>query len=112
MAPQDIRSYVDSLKNAIPYWYLTYYPNDGASLNNDEKICLDRLNRIGIGYFRPLVTVICIKAGPFPLEKRLQALEAIERFIFILLESEGTVQTTKAVSITAWQKSCIIARRE
>ena len=55
LAPQDIRSYVDSLKNAIPYWYLTYYPNDGASLNYDEKICLDRLNRIGIGYFRPLV---------------------------------------------------------
>ena len=84
LAPQDIRSYVDSLKNAIPYWYLTYYPNDGASLNNDEKIWLDRLNRIGIGYFRPLVTVIYIKAGLFPLEKKLQALKAVERFIFIL----------------------------
>ena len=86
LTPCDIREYVDSLKRAVPYWYWTYYPNDNGldnPLSLEEKFWLDKLNRIGIGYFRPLVTVICMQTDS-PVEKKVYALKSIERFIFIL----------------------------
>ncbi len=52
------------------------------NLTKAEQIWVDKLNRIGIGYFRPLVTVI-ISRRDFKAKERVEAFKAIERFIFI-----------------------------
>lgn len=64
------------------YWYGTFFPAKSENLTKEEQIWIDKLNRIGIGHFRPLVTVI-ISRHDFSPEERITAFKAIERFIFI-----------------------------
>lgn len=82
LAPTEIADYVNSLKNMAKYWYGTFFPAKSENLTKEEQIWIDKLNRIGIGYFRPLVTVI-ISRHDFSPEERITAFKAIERFIFI-----------------------------
>lgn len=57
LEPSDILDYVNSLKDMAKYWYDTFFPLQSENLSADEKVWVDRLNRIGIGHFRPLVMV-------------------------------------------------------
>lgn len=82
LAPAEIVDYVNSLKNMAKYWYDTFFPAQSENLTKEEQIWVDKLNRIGIGHFRPLVTVI-ISRRDFSPEERIETFEAIERFIFI-----------------------------
>ncbi len=82
LAPTEIADYVNSLKNMAKYWYDTFFPAQSENLTKEEQIWVDKLNRIGIGHFRPLVTVI-ISRRDFSPEERITAFKAIERFIFI-----------------------------
>ena len=82
LSPNEIADYVNSLKNMAKYWYDTFFPIQSENLTKLEQAWVDKLNRIGIGYFRPLVTVI-ISRRDFTPEERVEAFKAIERFIFI-----------------------------
>lgn len=82
LEPDEISSYVNSLKDMAKYWYDTFFPSQSDNLNAKEKMWIDRLNRIGIGHFRPLVMVL-IARRDISSEKRIEALKAIERFIFV-----------------------------
>ena len=81
LEPGEIANYVNSLKDMAKYWYDTFFPYESSTLTPDEKLWIDRINRIGIGYFRPLITVAISKVRN---ETDLVNLfKAIERFIFI-----------------------------
>ncbi|WP_147291421.1 DUF4268 domain-containing protein [Clostridium putrefaciens] len=82
LEPSEISNYVNSLKDMAKYWYDTFFPMQSNNLTADEKVWVDRLNRIGIGYFRPLLMVI-ISRRDLKVEKRIEAFAAIERFLFI-----------------------------
>ena len=82
LEPSEIASYVNSLKESAKYWYETYFPMQSENLTQEEKNWVDKLNRIGIGYFRPLVMVI-IGKRELSVGQRVKAFQAIERFIFI-----------------------------
>ncbi len=82
LMPEDIKEYVSSLKSAAVHWYNTYNPINNADLTNEESLWLDRLNRIGIGYFRPLVTASFLSKD-ISTDDRIKLFKAIERFIFI-----------------------------
>ncbi|OCN05230.1 hypothetical protein A4S06_02270 [Erysipelotrichaceae bacterium MTC7] len=82
LEPAEISTYVSSLKNAAKYWYDSFFPMQSENLSKEEKLWVDRLNRVGIGYFRPLVMVL-ISRRDFTAEQRIIAFSAIERFIFI-----------------------------
>jgi len=82
LEPGEISAYVNSLKDTAKYWYDTFFPMQSENLSKEEKLWMDRLNRIGIGYFRPLVMVI-ISRRDLAGEQRIYAFKAIERFIFI-----------------------------
>ena len=82
LAPTEIADYVNSLKNMAKYWYDTFFPAQSENLTKEEQIWVDKLNRIGIGHFRPLVTEI-ISRRDFSPEERIESFKAIERFIFI-----------------------------
>ncbi len=83
LQPSEIADYVNSLNETAEYWYYTFYPNECRSLSAAEKLWLDRLNRIGIGYFRPIVAVSLLPDLGFSFEERIAFFKAIERFIFI-----------------------------
>lgn len=80
----DINTYVDSLKVASKIWSTTFFPKDSDELSNDEKIIMDKVNRVKVGYFRPLIMASILKTKKGE-QKRLELLNEIERFIFICL---------------------------
>jgi hypothetical protein len=82
LEPSEIADYVNSLKNMAKYWYDSFFPMQSINLNAEEKVWVDRLNRIGIGHFRPLVTAV-IGRRDFSAHERVQVFKAIERFLFI-----------------------------
>lgn len=83
LQPKEIEDYVNSLKDMAKYWYDTYFPFDeSVNLTHEEQKRVDRLNRIGIGYFRPLVTAV-ISRRDISANSRVRIFDAIERFIFI-----------------------------
>ena len=81
LKPLEIKEYVDSLKESAVHWFNSHYP-DYSDLSDEEKDALNRLNRIGMGYFRPLVMSV-LKNEKSP-EKRTKLFDQIERFIFIV----------------------------
>jgi hypothetical protein len=82
LAPKEIENYVNSLKSAAVHWYNTHNPLTVPDLTMEERLWIDRLNRISIMYFRPLVTVSFISPN-VDSTARVKLFEAIERFIFI-----------------------------
>lgn len=82
LAPKEIEDYVNSLKSAAIHWYNTHNPINNNDLTEEESRWIDRLNRIGIIYFRPLITVSFL-SEQIDSKKRIQLFKAIERFIFI-----------------------------
>lgn len=79
---KEINNYVLSLKSAAKHWYNTFNPENNQDLKPEESILLDRLNRIGIAYFRPLVLAVFVRDG-ISNDERNALLFAIERFIFL-----------------------------
>lgn len=82
LQPKEIDAYVRSLKETAKYWYYTYFPQE-SELTDEEIKSLDRLNRIGIGYFRPLVTASLTPSANTSVNDRIALFKAIERFVFI-----------------------------
>ena len=82
LAPIEISDYVNSLKFLAEYWYFSHFPSE-SNFIQDEKIWLDKLNRIGIGYFRPLVVAALSTRDTTTPEERVSLFMSIERFIFV-----------------------------
>lgn len=87
LAPEEIRDYVNSLKALAEYWYYSRFPSD-STLEEEEKIWIDKLNRVSIGHFRPLVVAALATKEATP-EERITLLQAIERFIFVCFRIGG-----------------------
>jgi len=83
LKPKEIENYVNSLKGLAEYWYYSFFPFESKDLTDGEKKRVDRLNRIGINYFRPLVTVLLSRADISSAEREL-VLDDIEKFIFMV----------------------------
>lgn len=82
LAPKEISDYVKSLQSAAVHWYNSFNPSNNADLTSEEQLWLDRLNRIGIAYFRPLVVASFVRTD-ISTTNRINLFKEIERFIFI-----------------------------
>lgn len=80
---KDISQYVESLKGSAKIWYATFFPADAEELSDKEKLVMDKINRVKIGYFRPLI-MACLLKTPKGDQDRLDILNAIERFVFLV----------------------------
>lgn len=83
LQPKEIFDYVNSLNEAAEFWYYTFYPDKCPFISDEEQVWLDKLNRIGLGYFRPLIAVSLNPRLGNTREERLAFFKAVERFIFI-----------------------------
>lgn len=83
LSHKEISSYVNSLKETAEPWYYSFFPEQSPVLLDVEKKWIDRLNRIGIGYFRPLVVAMLLTEKKTTTKERVEFLCAVERFIFL-----------------------------
>ncbi len=88
LAPTEIADYVNDLKTLAKYWYKSFFPEQ-CEISEGEKLWLGRLNRIGIGYFRPLVVAALATEKFTTPESRIELFKAIERFIFVTFRLAG-----------------------
>ena len=92
LSPKEIEDYINSLKSAALHWYNTFHPVNNPDLTPEERLWIDRLNRINIVYFRPLVTASFLSEGATP-EQRVKLFKAIERFIFVVFRLSRAFST-------------------
>ncbi len=92
LTPRYIVDYVDSLKEVSKYWYITNFPQDSTEITEAEKKWLDRLNRLGMAYFRPLLVAAFLSPKSSESD-RLNLFKEIERFIFIAFRMSGAYST-------------------
>ncbi|SDH76149.1 DUF262 domain-containing protein [Nitrosomonas sp. Nm132] len=77
-----IRNYVNSLKSSVACWFKSFYPAMVDNISDEERLWLERLNRLGMLYFRPLV--MSILKNVQDEKERIRAFQYVERFIFIV----------------------------
>lgn len=87
LRPDAIKDYVDSLRESADDWFRSYFPRIAGELPEVEIQALDKLNRVGIAYFRPLV--MAILKNEADSEKRTFIFRRIERFIFVVFRMGG-----------------------
>ena len=88
LQPNDIRDYVNSLKASSVYWFCTFYPSMSDDLTSKEIEWIQRLNRLGMAYFRPLLMAI-LKKFDDP-GQRIEIFKEIERFVFVVFRLTQT----------------------
>jgi len=88
LSPTEIRDYVRSLKESSVHWFNSFYPDLAEGMFPNERKWVDRLNRVGITYFRPLVMAILKSCKN--VQERIQVFKQIERFIFIVFRMTQT----------------------
>lgn len=86
LKPIDIKKYVESLAACVKIWYQIKCPNDINTLPEAEKVLLTRLDRVGIGSFRPMLMAAYLKKGQENIEPLL---DACERFRFLIRHISG-----------------------
>ena len=87
LSPTAIREFVSSLRDSAVHWFNSFYPEEARDISPAERISLDRLNRVGIAYFRPLV-MVALK-GTFSKEAKCRLFDRIERFVFLTFRLSG-----------------------
>ena len=82
LRPNEIRDYVKSLKTSSVHWFHTFYPETSDDLTRKDKDWIQRLNWLGMAYFRPLLMAI-LKTCDDP-SQRVSIFKEIERFVFVV----------------------------
>lgn len=89
LAPREITDYINSLMALVEPWYYSFFPQSSPSLNEIEMEWVDKINRVGIGYFRPLLVAALATAKNSTPDERIALFQAIERFIFLSFRVGG-----------------------
>ena len=82
LRPNEIRDYVKSLKASSVHWFHTFHPGMSGDLTPKEIEWIQRLNRLGMAYFRPLLMAILMKFDD--PGQRVGIFKEIERFVFVV----------------------------
>lgn len=82
LQPIEIKDYVKNLKEVAQFWYYSFNPEDCNIFTSDEKLWINRLNRIGIAYFRTLIVSSFLNKN-ITSEQRVRLFKSIENFIFL-----------------------------
>ena len=77
-----IKRYVTSLNDAAKYWYDSKYPTNSKLMTDEEAKWLEKINRIGVAYFRPIILASFMNKK-IDSDQRVKLFKAIERFIFV-----------------------------
>ena len=82
LSPMDVSNYVKSLSNFVKFYYFIQFPDDdNFKASVEEKLWLKKINRLGIGFFKPLLMVACSQLNSERTATNL--FKTIERFLFV-----------------------------
>jgi hypothetical protein len=76
---------VHSLKDCAEPWFNSFYPMLATGLTADARLWIDRLNRVGMVYFRPMV--VAILKSKWTEANRIEAFKMIERYLFLVFRT-------------------------
>jgi uncharacterized protein with ParB-like and HNH nuclease domain len=82
LKPTEIGEYIHSLKESAVHWFASFFPELVSDLTPEQRLWIQRLNRVGMTYFRPLV--MAILKSRWSVNEKVEAFRLIERFIFIV----------------------------
>lgn len=94
LQPKEISDYVNSLKESIVHWFNSFYPDLATDVSSDERLWIQRLNRVGMAYFRPLV--MSILKNEKDKNARIKIFQKIERFVFIAFRTTSARSNYKS----------------
>lgn len=80
LEPKEIENYVFSLKDFSKFWFFSYFPDESSDLDVEEKKWINKLNRLKMAEFRPIVATVISR--PIEPNVRIALFKAIERFVF------------------------------
>jgi len=80
---EDIQDYVTSMQNCVKVWYYIHNPLDS---DYDQKIIkwVVKLNNLNFGAFEPLTAAILVNKESYEIEKIINVLKTMERYIFLI----------------------------
>jgi uncharacterized protein with ParB-like and HNH nuclease domain len=78
----ELQRYVTSVQESARKWHAIHFPDRSATLGEEVRRGLERLNRLGLGAFKPLVMAGMHKSVTD--EKLTALLDASERFVFVV----------------------------
>ena len=80
-----IEKYITSLQEFVKFWSATFFPERSNILDNSIKHQISKMNHLGMGYFRPLISSILYRYSKDHENKKMieNTLMAMERFSFI-----------------------------
>ena len=81
LRPDEISNYVSSLKDSAGHWFQTFSPEKSEYCSPEEIQWIQRLNRLRMAYFRPLLMAILKN---YDSSDRIEAFKQIERFVFVV----------------------------
>ena len=99
---KEIHDYSISLQESSVHWFTTFYPEMSTDLTAEEIEWIQRLNRLNVTYFRPLLMAI-LKTCNDP-SQRVDIFKEIERFVFVVFRltqvrsNYGSSEFSRAVS--------------
>ncbi|RPD45102.1 DUF262 domain-containing protein [Paracnuella aquatica] len=79
---KDVNNYIESLQKSVEIWFNIYNPTLSNDYEDDEKALLEKLFRIGLNHFAPLLLSCYLKKPNKNL--RLKLLTTLERFGFVV----------------------------
>ncbi|WP_089814982.1 DUF262 domain-containing protein [Chitinophaga sp. YR627] len=88
----EIRRYIDSLAACVKTWFYLYNPGY-LSYSDETKEWVQKLNRLGMGAFPPLLMAVMAKEKVE--SKVLRLLQTAERFIFLVFRISQRSPVTK-----------------
>ena len=92
LSSQDIEAYITSLAKSVKQWYCLHSIQD-SSYHEDIKEWVQKLQRIGMGAFRPLLMAAMLKEKNEA--KLLELFKVAERFIFLMFHITQRQSNTK-----------------
>lgn len=88
---KDIKHYIDSLASAVKSWFYLYNPQF-SNYTDETKEWLQKLNRLGMSAFPPLLMATMVKCEE---KDFLPVIKAAEKFIFLVFRLSQRQSNTK-----------------
>ena len=85
-----VNEYVCNLQKSVVAWFSINCPDESA-LDEGDKEWLVRLNRVGMGFFRPLLMAAYLR---LPIESKKDLIKACERYNFLVVKITGRRSNT------------------
>lgn len=108
---EEIHNYVVSLKESVKCWYMMFNPYNCNELSNEEKIWLDKLNRLGFVSFAPLIMAVYCKK--IDVSKKIELFKSVERYNFLVFiisqvrRSTGDSEFNRTAKKLYWEEENI-----